>query len=164
MIHLLIIKNGLIKSIKMKKLLFTALLLPVSQLFGSSQQIETTHRLKVNVEKLRNSKGVVQFFLYNDAEAIPDETFTKYYRRLTAEIESGSAEAVFERLPAGKYAVNVLHDEDKDGKIRKGLLLPKEGVGFSNYESIGISNKPNFKKAAFELNANKEIRVKVIYF
>lgn len=70
----------------------------------------------------------------------------------------------FKDLPAGKYEVNILHDGDNNGKIKKGFILPKEGIGFSNYQSIGIGNKPNFKKAAFELNKGKSIAVKLIYF
>jgi uncharacterized protein (DUF2141 family) len=56
-----------------------------------------------------------------------------------------------------------LHDENSNGKIDKGLILPKEGIGFSNYSSIGLTNRPNFKKASFELTQNKTIKVKVIY-
>lgn len=70
----------------------------------------------------------------------------------------------FKDLPAGKYEVNILHDGDNNGKIKKGFILPKEGIGFSNYQSIGIGNKPNFKKAAIELNKGKSIAVKLIYF
>jgi len=36
-----------------------------------------------------------------------------------------------------KYAINILHDEDNNGKIKKGFVLPKEGMGFSNY---GVSS------------------------
>jgi len=56
-----------------------------------------------------------------------------------------------------------LHDEDNDGKIKKGIVLPKEGIGFSNYQSISIFNRPNFRKASFDLEGNKEILVSIIY-
>ena len=36
-------------------------------------------------------------------------------------------------------------------------------IGFSNYQSIGLTNRPNFSKASFELKENKTISVKVIY-
>ncbi|WP_317124951.1 DUF2141 domain-containing protein [Paenimyroides viscosum] len=42
-------------------------------------------------------------------------------------------------------------------------MLPKEGIGFSNYQTIGLRNRPNFSKASFELNADKTVEVKVIY-
>jgi uncharacterized protein (DUF2141 family) len=57
-----------------------------------------------------------------------------------------------------------LHDEDGNEKIKKGFVLPKEGIGFSNYQSIGIGNKPNFKKASFEVDSDKTVSVKIIYF
>ncbi len=120
--------------------------------------------LTVEVKDLRNSDGTVLFALYNREDAFPDEHYKKYYRKLSAKIVSGKSEVTFENLPAGKYAVNILHDEDSNGKIKKGLILPKEGIGFSNYQSIGISNKPAFQKASFELLGNKEISVKMIYF
>jgi uncharacterized protein (DUF2141 family) len=79
-------------------------------------------------------------------------------------IEDHAASVTFKDLSAGKYAVNILHDEDNNGKIKKGLILPKEGIGFSNFQSISLGNKPNFKKASFEINADKFLTVKVIYF
>ena len=61
------------------------------------------------------------------------------------------------KFAKGNYAVNILHDENNNGKIDKGLILPKEGIGFSNYSSIGLTNRPNFKKANFELAQSKTI-------
>lgn len=119
--------------------------------------------LTVEVNNLRNAKGVVQFALYNVEDSFPDEHYKKYYRKQTAKIINGRSEVTFKNLPTGKYAVNILHDENEDGKIKKGLILPKEGVGFSNYDSIGLSNRPTFKKASFNLSGNKKIEVKIIY-
>ena len=59
--------------------------------------------------------------------------------------------------------MNILHDENNNSMIDKGLLLPKEGIGFSNYQTIGLRNRPNFSKASFELNADKTVEIKVIY-
>ncbi|MBN9295355.1 MAG: DUF2141 domain-containing protein [Filimonas sp.] len=128
----------------------------------SENQAET-YTLTVKVENLRNSKGVVQFALYNKDNSIPDEDYRKYYRLEKAKIVNGKSEITFKSLPQGRYAVNILHDENNNGKIDKGLLLPKEGIGFSNYQSIGLRNRPNFSKASFELNADKTIDVTVIY-
>lgn len=43
------------------------------------------------------------------------------------------------------------------------LPLPDEGVGFSNYGDFGLSNRPNFKNASFNLTKDTAIVVKVIY-
>ena len=128
-----------------------------------SESLTETYSLTVKVDQLQNSKGVVQFALYNKDGSIPDEEYKNHYRQEKAKIVNGKSEITFKYLPKGKYAVNILHDENNNGKIDKGLLLPKEGVGFSNYQSIGLTNRPNFKKASFELIADKTIYVKVIY-
>jgi uncharacterized protein (DUF2141 family) len=120
--------------------------------------------LKVKVNGLRNSKGVVVFALYNKDKSIPDEHFKHYYLKQTAEIKNNSSATTFENLPEGKYAVSILHDENKNGIIDKGFVLPVEGVGFSNYQSIGLTNRPKFKNASILLNSDKELTVKVIYF
>jgi uncharacterized protein (DUF2141 family) len=148
----------------MKKVLFILPMLVFSMVLSSySGDQAQGHVLVVKVAHLRNSKGNVQFALYNRDGSIPDEHYKKYYRIEKAKIIDGTSEVVFKNLPGGRYAVNVLHDENSNGKIDKGLLLPKEGIGFSNYQSIGITNKPNFSKASFELNDDREMTVKVVY-
>lgn len=128
----------------------------------SENQLET-YSLTVKVENLQNSKGVVQYALYNKDGSIPDEDYKNYYQLERAKIANAKSEITFKNLPKGNYAVNILHDENSNGKIDKGLFLPKEGIGFSNYSSIGLTNRPNFKKASFELEEDKTISVKVIY-
>lgn len=122
-----------------------------------------SYSLTVKVNELRNSIGDVQFTLYNTDGSIPDEHFEKYYKLLKAEIVNGSSTVRFENIPQGTYAVNILHDENKNGKIDKGFILPKEGIGFSNIGSIGLGNRPNFSKASFDLKGDRTIEVKVIY-
>ena len=132
-------------------------------LYSFANSNADTYSVTIEVKNLRNAKGIVQFALYNKDGSIPDEQYKNYYKIQTTNIESGKAEITFKNLPKGKYAVNILHDENKNGKIDKGLILPKEGIGFSKYQSIGLTNRPNFKKASFDLFQDKEIKVKVIY-
>jgi uncharacterized protein (DUF2141 family) len=148
----------------MKKVVVVAyLFIVVFVLSGFNRQKVETHSLTVQVLGLRNSNGIVQFALYNDEDSFPDEHYKKYYRKQTAKIINGRSEVTFKNLPPGKYAVNVLHDENEDGKVKKGIILPKEGLGFSNYESIGLSNRPSFQKASFNLVGDKKIEIKIIY-
>ncbi|MEQ1586844.1 MAG: DUF2141 domain-containing protein [Cyclobacteriaceae bacterium] len=129
----------------------------------SDRWIQNTYSLVVDVSGLRNSKGILQVALYNKEGSVPDEHYRNYFRLIREEINEDSAKLIFTDLPEGKYAVNVLHDENNNGKIDKGLILPEEGIGFSNYESIGLRNKPSFEKASFDLSADKSITVKIIY-
>ena len=119
--------------------------------------------LTVKVNQLRNTKGIVQFALYNKDGTIPDEHYERYYKLGKSKIINGKATYTFTNLPKGRYAVNILHDENKNGKIDKGFIMPVEGIGFSNYQSIGLTNRPKFSRASFELKENQKINVRVIY-
>ncbi len=147
------------------KILIVAGLILVMSSFQPFQK-ETAYSLTVKVEDLRNSKGVVQFTLYNKDGTIPDEKFENYYQMETSKIHNGSATISFLELPEGNYAINILHDENHNGKIDKKFMLPlpKEGIGFSNYESIGLTNRPNFSKASFQLIKDSTKHIKIIYF
>ena len=128
-----------------------------------SNQDDKTLSLTINVEKLRSSEGLVQFALYNKDGSIPDMNFKKYYKILKGNIVNNSSTITFRNIPIGKYAINILHDENNNGKIDKGFLLPTEGIGFSNFETIGLSNRPSFSKASFDLDADKSINVTIVY-
>jgi uncharacterized protein (DUF2141 family) len=148
----------------MKITFLTLVALALSLTFYSfANSNEDTYSLTIDVKNLRNAKGVVLFALYNKDGSIPDEDYENYYKILKGEIINGSSTITFKNIPSGKYAVNILHDENKNGKIDKGFILPIEGIGFSNFQSIGLTNRPNFSKASFELKENKSISVKVIY-
>ncbi len=137
--------------------------LVVLLLSSFSVQKQETYSLTVDVSELRNSKGTVLFALYNREDAFPDEHYKKYFKKLTGEIVNGASTVTFKNLLEGKYAVSLLHDENNDGKIKKGIILPKEGIGFSNFRSIGISNKPTFSKASFSVLSDKKIKINIIY-
>jgi uncharacterized protein (DUF2141 family) len=148
----------------MKKI-YTFMLACLAILVLSSfiKQKGETYSLTIEVKELQNSKGIVQFALYNKEGSIPDEDYKKCYKILKAEIANGSSTITFHDIPKGKYAVNILHDENSNGKIEKGFILPLEGIGFSNYQSIGLSNRPNFEKASFILNSNKVLMIRMVY-
>jgi len=143
--------------------LFALLSISILTLSSFNNQKGEIYSLTVEVNGLQNSKGIVQFALYNKDGTIPDEDYKKCCKILKEKIQNGSSKVTFSNLPLGKYAVNILHDENENGEIDKGFVLPIEGVGFSNYQSIGLTNRPNFSKASFDLNNNKKIVVKVIY-
>lgn len=138
-------------------------LLAIVLLSSFSSQKQESFSLTIDVSELRNSKGTVLFALYNREDAFPDEHYKKYFKKLTGKIINGASSVTFENLPEGEYAVNILHDENNDGKIKKGIILPKEGIGFSNFQSIGFSNRPSFSKASFSVLSDKKIKVAIIY-
>lgn len=61
------------------------------------------------------------------------------------------AEVVFKNLAPGRYAVQISHDENGNGKFDTNLLgMPTEGYGFSNNPQV--SRKPTWEEARFDLS------------
>ena len=143
--------------------IFTIAIISLLIFSSFNKQKGEIYSLTVEVSGLQNSKGVVQFALYNKDGTIPDEYYKKCCKILKEKIQNGSSKVIFSNLPIGKYAVNILHDENENGEIDKGFILPIEGIGFSNYQSIGLTNRPNFSKASFTLDMDKKISIKIIY-
>jgi uncharacterized protein (DUF2141 family) len=119
--------------------------------------------LKIEVNKFRSNKGEVIFLLYDREGSFPDKELKSYYKIIIGKITNNFSDVTFTQIPKGKYAVKIIHDENMNGKIDKGFFLPVEGIGFSNYQSIGLTNIPSFNGASFDLNENKTIVIKMIY-
>jgi uncharacterized protein (DUF2141 family) len=143
----------------MKKLISVLFLL----LFFNYSYGQESYYLTVKVNDLRNSTGVVVFALYNKDGSIPDEKLKKYYKKEIVPIVKNLATVTFNNLPKGNYAVVILHDENNNSKIDKKFIFPTEGVGFSNFQTINLSNRPSFSKASFLINENLIKNIKIIY-
>ena len=64
-----------------------------------------------------------------------------------------------------EIAVKVLHDENGDGKVTKNWtgIYPKEGLGFSNGQKIGMTGPPNYNNSKLskdQLKAGLKISVR----
>lgn len=119
--------------------------------------------LRVRIGHLRNEKGHVLVSLFRNGEGYPDEP-EKAYRKGQALISNGNAVMVFHDLPAGDYAIAILHDENDDLRMNKNWLgLPTEGYGFSN-NVMGMFGPPGLSKASFAVKATGiqyiDIRIK----
>ena len=61
---------------------------------------------------------------------------------------AGSQSVTFGNVPAGRYAVVVIHDENDNGLLDENVLgVPSEGYGFSN-NAYGFLAAPSFEAAA----------------
>jgi len=58
------------------------------------------------------------------------------------------------------YGITLLDDENKNGKLDYKFVIPKEGVGFSNYEQHGF-RRPVFSDFSFLLKKNETIHVPI---
>jgi len=76
-----------------------------------------------------------------------------------------TADAVFDPVPQGVYAVAVFHDESMNGKLDSNFLgIPKEGYGASNNPRKRLG-PPLFEQAKFSMNQPEcSIEVKLMYW
>jgi len=81
---------------------------------------------------------------------------------LTGQVIEASGDtvvAMFQGLGAGRYAVAVYQDENRNGKLDKNFLgMPTEPYGFSN-DARGSMGPPSFDAAAVDIAATPKITV-----
>lgn len=117
-----------------------------------SSGINAQHHLTVSISQLRSNKGHVLISLFKEGAGFPDEP-KHAFRKEKLRIYNNSATIAFSDLPAGEYAIAILHDENDDLKMNKTWLgLPKEGYGFSN-NVMGTFGPPSYSKAKFRVGA-----------
>lgn len=63
-------------------------------------------------------------------------------------------------LDEGVYGIALMDDENDNGKMDYGLILPTEGFGFSNIYHEGFS-KPDYHKLTFKIEPQKSHKVYV---
>lgn len=139
---------------------FTNIILVSLITFLSS--LSLAHDLYVEISAMRSSKGNVLVSVYNSEEGFPKEPEKAYRKIKMTSIQA--AKFVIKDLPSGTYALAVAHDENSNDKIDTGFLgIPKEGVGFSRNPSITFG-PPSFSKAAYTINADGQIEIKMHYY
>jgi len=117
---------------------------------GNREAGEARSRLVVVLAGLRSTAGVVRVSLYAGPEGFPSE-HTRALRGMTEEIRGSEVRVVFPDLPPGTYAVSAFHDEDGDGKLKRGLFgIPAEGIAFSR-DARNPVGPPKWKDARFDL-------------
>ena len=103
--------------------------------------------IKVNISGLRNQKGDVIICLSSNAKDYPDCRKDKTARQQKIPASNGSS-VTFENVEPGVYALALVHDKNRNGKMDIALFLPKEGFGMSNNPKVR-AGKPKFKNSQF---------------
>jgi uncharacterized protein (DUF2141 family) len=99
--------------------------------------------------------------VFSKDTGFPDQP-TKALKSLSLQPKNNGGELILTDLPAGKYAVSVIHDEDNNSKLTTNAVgYPTEKFGFSNNPKVYFS-PPSFEKASFELGAgSKQIEIQL---
>jgi uncharacterized protein (DUF2141 family) len=117
---------------------------------------DETGTLLVMVQGFKNTDGQLLVALYNNAGEFLDKD---PFEGSTTLISANQELIKFENIPYGDYAVVVLHDINKDGKLDKNILgIPTEGYGFSN-NAMDKYGPPSWMQASFVFAERAEAKV-----
>jgi len=116
--------------------------------------------LTVTIRNVRNNKGTVAAALYQSDM----EFMKKALQSRSVPSAKGEVQLVFENIPAGEYAISVMHDANKNGELDTNFAgIPKEGFGFSN-DAFGAFGPPSFEGAKFTISNAKEMVITLKYY
>lgn len=124
---------------------------------------DETHSVKIKVEGTRNNKGVIRLAVFNKEDGFPSEG-QRAFKNVSVPAKEGQVQLTINDLPAGRYAITILHDENENGRLDTNVVgYPKEGYGASN-NNLPTFRAPNFSEAAFDLQSPKqELLIKLRY-
>ena len=133
---------------------------------GGAGKDAATSTVIVHVTGIRNAKGKIGVALFANANGFPEEVGKSAAQKwVPIESQSLDAEAIFEHVPPGVYAVTALHDENANGKLDKGRLgIPREGYGVSNNPPKRM-RPPRFDEAKITVDRPEcRVEIKLIYW
>jgi uncharacterized protein (DUF2141 family) len=135
-----------------------------SNLFFSSASAESTSNVTVVINDIKQDSGRVCFRVYSSDKGFPFSSKN--------EVQSGCVEKTgrvikkqFLGLKPGNYAVTVIDDRNRDGKLNTDFFgIPQEGFGVSNNPTVSVTTgTPKFSKASFPVNQNTVVNIQMKY-
>jgi uncharacterized protein (DUF2141 family) len=129
---------------------------------GPATKPSTQPAVPVNFicDHLRDRKGQLFIIVFDSPDGWPgdeDDDDAKAIRHLLVHLDgtgSGSLITLSTTLPPGTFAAALLHDENNNGEMDKGLFgIPLEGYGFSDNPKV-VLDKPSFKTCSFAIHSS----------
>ena len=127
-----------------------------------SGSILRAQTLIVHVENLRSTRGAIHLGFY-DSPAQWDSRKSNFqrHRKKGVLVKDGRVTYTITDVAPGHYAMALADDENDNGEIDWGLILPKEGFGFSGYASNRL-RRPDFEEFDFVLREGETVEVVVV--
>lgn len=120
-----------------------------------------TATIKVEVTNIHSLAGNLKMGVFNKVHDY--RTKSNPYRRASKPVTDSIEDFIFEKVPVGRYAVAVYHDENGDDTLNvKKLGIPIEGIGFSGKFNSRIK-PPDYPLASFRLKSDTIISIRLIY-
>jgi uncharacterized protein (DUF2141 family) len=119
---------------------------------------QTSPSLEVTVKNIKGKKGSILIGIFKEQDFLKKAVYGKIVKPEGTEVT-----VIFNDLPAGDYAVSVIHDENGNGTLDTNALgIPKEGFAFGN-NAMGNFGPPEFSQAKIALNGPPQI-INLKYF
>jgi uncharacterized protein (DUF2141 family) len=116
--------------------------LPLALLASHSPGAE----LNVNIDRVRNDRGLLRLCLTQKPRHFPNCSGDPDAIRIN--VPASQASVQIHGLSPGSYALAIIHDENRNGRLDSILSVPKEGFGFSG-EHMPVFGPPSFDQAVF---------------
>lgn len=105
----------------------------------------------VSIKGIEGNKGQLALLIFNGSSGFPSD-HTKAMKQAMVSITGNTVVYTFPDLPAGTYAVTVMHDENKNNILDTNMFgIPEEGIGVSN-NALSMFGPPAFNECAFKHN------------
>jgi len=116
--------------------------------------------LIVEITGIRNKDGLIRLaFFVSEANFRSEKpTFERLLNK--TRVQNGNLVVRLDSIPPGYYGIALLDDENRNGKLDYRFIIPKEGIGFSNYEHHGIK-RPVLSDFSFLLKKNVTLRIPI---
>jgi len=125
------------------------------------QMYGQTATLEVEVTNIQSIKGNLKMGVFDKVHEY--RTKSNPFMRARKIVTDSVEDFIFEKVPLGRYAVAVYHDENNDDTLNvKALGIPIEGVGFSGKFNSRIK-PPDYPLASFRLKSDTIISIRLIY-
>ena len=121
--------------------------------------------IHVKILGIRNSARTVACALFKGPDGFPTEYMHAATNIMMMKVQDRQARsATLQTSRRGTYALAVIHDENKDGKLEANWVGdPTEGYGFSN-DAKALMSAPSFDAASFPYNGrNLELTISLNY-
>ncbi|MFM7234208.1 MAG: DUF2141 domain-containing protein [Flavobacteriales bacterium] len=107
----------------------------------------------IKIKGIEGNKGQLALLIFNGATGFPSD-HTKALKQAIVPISGNSVVYSFPDLPAGTYAVTVMHDENKNNTLDTNMFgIPEEGIGVSN-DALSMFGPPSFNECSFKHNGS----------
>lgn len=116
--------------------------------------------LTLHFSKIRNNKGTIRVCAFKNQQTFEDDVPYRVKIFKKEGLKNGTL-TISLKVHEGVCGIAILDDENNNQEMEFGLILPKEGFGFSNYVHSGMS-RPKFEHFKLMVDANKTNSAKVI--